>query len=119
MENLIDELKLKEKNFLNEKSTGENTFAQDSGINESVLNDANLANIQCEECQSTFQCEEEYDEHMCFFCEYCSQWFYSQYEFDLHEHALHPEDYFQVNILTPNSKRHATERLNQQLQLRR
>ena len=69
---------------------------------------------KCEYCHFEFLSQDQLEAHaekMIAACEECGLCFESEYLSDVHEHDKHTEEYFEVNSLTPTSKRRAYERL--------
>ena len=78
-------------------------------------NQNRIINIsKCEYCHFEFLSQDQLEAHeekMIAACEECGLCFESEYLSDVHEHDKHTEEYFEVNSLTPTSKRRAYERL--------
>ena len=75
----------------------------------------NTPSYKCETCDKPFSTQEQVnaheDQYMCP-CEDCKLCFDDEFEHDVHEHALHTEEYFKYNSLTPRRKREAYKRLS-------
>ena len=71
--------------------------------------------VKCDACRELFESQELLNEHMEIFeygCEDCELCFSSEFEHDVHEHAVHPTEYFTYNKVSPRTKQKAIRYLN-------
>ena len=74
--------------------------------------------LKCENCRELFGTSELLENHTLeydYVCEECAMCFKGQYNYDLHEHLEHPEDYFKYNKVSPTTKMQLTRRLTSAL----
>ena len=70
--------------------------------------------IQCESCREVFHSQDDLTNHIKkydYMCEDCELCFSSEYEHDVHEHAVHPINYYKYNPVSPRTKQKAIQRL--------
>ena len=68
--------------------------------------------IQCESCHEIFDSQDDLTNHIEkyeYTCEDCELCFLSEYEHDIHEHAVHPLNYYKYNAVSPRTKQKAIQ----------
>ena len=75
------------------------------------------SSFKCDNCLKSFRDQNELNEHLdeVLGCDRCDGCFETDFDWDVHDHSFHPQDYWSYNTLTPKTKHQAIRRLNEQL----